>query len=251
MCERHSLFLATLAVFAFLFTKVHAETIVFTYESTGASGNIGSVVNADGTALVGGTSFTNADVKIAAVGDTDDVTPFADGSFINHQSVSIDISGVGVFTVVTPTLTFVNTTTNRGGFTEAISFRDLSTGPTNGAFANWGMTTSIGPISGNDGEIDQWGTVGANGADATVNTSGGRLIVTDQPNAPIVFTATLGPPAPLLGDVNLNGTVNFFDIAPFISILSNGGFQTEADVDLNGLVNFFDIAPFIGILSGQ
>jgi len=55
----------------------------------------------------------------------------------------------------------------------------------------------------------------------------------------------------LLGDVNLDGIVNFLDISPFISILSNTGFQAEADIDQNGVVDFPDISPFIGILSGS
>ncbi len=58
------------------------------------------------------------------------------------------------------------------------------------------------------------------------------------------------PSSVLLGDVDLNGTVNFLDIAPFIAILSGGGFQTEADCDDSGSVNFLDISPFIAILSG-
>ena len=57
---------------------------------------------------------------------------------------------------------------------------------------------------------------------------------------------------PLLGDVDLNGVVDFFDISPFIAILSSdGAFQAEADIDGNGLVDFFDISPFIAILSGS
>lgn len=55
----------------------------------------------------------------------------------------------------------------------------------------------------------------------------------------------------LLGDVNIDGVVDFFDIAPFIAVLSSQGFQTEADIDQSGDVNFFDIAPFIDILSSQ
>jgi len=55
----------------------------------------------------------------------------------------------------------------------------------------------------------------------------------------------------LLGDVNLDGAVNFLDISPFISLLSVGGFLDEADINLDGSVNFLDISPFISILSGQ
>jgi hypothetical protein len=53
------------------------------------------------------------------------------------------------------------------------------------------------------------------------------------------------------GDINLDGGVNFLDIAPFIEILTSNGFQAEADCDLNGVVNFLDIAPFIQALSGN
>ena len=52
------------------------------------------------------------------------------------------------------------------------------------------------------------------------------------------------------GDVDLSGTVDFFDIQPFIDVLSTpDGFQDEADADCNGVINFFDIQPFIDILA--
>jgi len=53
----------------------------------------------------------------------------------------------------------------------------------------------------------------------------------------------------LLGDVNLDGAVNFLDIRPFIALLTNGDFQKEADIDRSREVNFLDITPFIAILS--
>jgi hypothetical protein len=54
----------------------------------------------------------------------------------------------------------------------------------------------------------------------------------------------------LLGDVNLDGAVNFLDIAPFIAVLQSGGYQDEADVDQNGAVDFLDIGAFINLLLG-
>ena len=54
-----------------------------------------------------------------------------------------------------------------------------------------------------------------------------------------------------LGDINLDGAVNFLDIAPFIAILSNSSFQVEADINKSGAVDFFDISPFIAVLSGN
>ena len=60
--------------------------------------------------------------------------------------------------------------------------------------------------------------------------------------------AELATPAQLLGDVNLDGVIDFLDIPPFISLLTNDGFQLEADVNQDGAVNFVDIPPFIAIL---
>ena len=54
----------------------------------------------------------------------------------------------------------------------------------------------------------------------------------------------------VLGDANLDGVVDFSDIAPFINLLSTGGFLDQADIDRNMFVNFSDIAPFINILAG-
>ena len=71
----------------------------------------------------------------------------------------------------------------------------------------------------------------------------------DSFNAGSTLTVTLGSPF-LLGDVNLDGMVTFFDISPFIAILADEGFQDEADIDRNSVVNFFDISPFIEILAG-
>ncbi len=57
--------------------------------------------------------------------------------------------------------------------------------------------------------------------------------------------------AVLKGDVDLDGTVNFLDINPFIGVLSSGGTQAEADCNCDDEVNFLDIQAFIDILSGN
>ena len=69
------------------------------------------------------------------------------------------------------------------------------------------------------------------------------------------FAAAIGlnpdfvvPEVPL-GDVNQDGVLNFLDIAPFIKLLSEGGFSAEADINSDGVVSFLDIAPFIVLLS--
>ena len=54
----------------------------------------------------------------------------------------------------------------------------------------------------------------------------------------------------LLGDVNLDGIVNLLDVAPFVQILSDGGFQSEADVNQDGAVDLLDVPPFVDLLGG-
>ena len=55
----------------------------------------------------------------------------------------------------------------------------------------------------------------------------------------------------LIADVNLDGFVNFLDIAPFIALLANDAYQLEADVNQDGVLDFLDISFFINELTGQ
>lgn len=54
----------------------------------------------------------------------------------------------------------------------------------------------------------------------------------------------------LLGDVNLDDEVNLLDVAPFVELLSSGGFQDEADINQDGQVNLLDVNPFVELLAG-
>ena len=54
-----------------------------------------------------------------------------------------------------------------------------------------------------------------------------------------------------LGDVNLDGTVNFLDIPSFIDLLSSGTYQFEGDLNTDGHVSFLDISPFVLQISGN
>lgn len=53
----------------------------------------------------------------------------------------------------------------------------------------------------------------------------------------------------ILGDVNLDGVVNLLDVGPFVDLISNAEFQTEADIDGNGNVDLLDVGPFVDLLS--
>ena len=54
----------------------------------------------------------------------------------------------------------------------------------------------------------------------------------------------------LPGDVNLDGIVDFFDIAAFVDVLTSSDYQIPADVNCDQVVDFFDIPPFINVLKG-
>ena len=76
-----------------------------------------------------------------------------------------------------------------------------------------------------------------------------RLIFTDGSQG--IFTTDANSGSVLLADVNLDGVVNFLDIAPFIMRLASGVFLAEADINQDGINNFLDIAPFIQALASQ
>ena len=96
-------------------------------------------------------------------------------------------------------------------------------------------------------------TAGSFFVNSVATVSDNRLLFTvlDRNGSFSLIDLTLESTDIMLGDVNLDGAVDFFDIAPFIDRLSTQTFQAEADIDGNGVVNFFDISPFIGLLSGQ
>ena len=78
-------------------------------------------------------------------------------------------------------------------------------------------------------------------------------VLNPTPNTMLTLTEATSPAALscLVGDVNLSGTVDFFDIQPFVAALTGGTFQCEADCDQSGVVDFFDIAAFVAALSGS
>ena len=73
-------------------------------------------------------------------------------------------------------------------------------------------------------------------------------VVGDSPVTNIQFT--LGG-AVLLGDVNMDGTVDLLDVQPFVDLIVNGIFQAEGDFNVDGTVDLLDVQPFVDILLGN
>ena len=53
-----------------------------------------------------------------------------------------------------------------------------------------------------------------------------------------------------VGDVNCDGSIDLLDVAPFVDLLTMGGFDAKADINQDGEVNLLDVAPFIDLLAG-
>ena len=79
--------------------------------------------------------------------------------------------------------------------------------------------------------------------------SAGELLVISE-NDILVIDVIGFDLATMLGDVNLDGVVDFFDISPFIAVLSGKGFLQEADVNQDDVVDLLDISPFLVLLLG-
>ena len=54
----------------------------------------------------------------------------------------------------------------------------------------------------------------------------------------------------LLGDVNLDGSVNGLDVSPFVARVLSGEYLAQADVNQDEAVNGLDVSPFIDAVLG-
>ena len=59
------------------------------------------------------------------------------------------------------------------------------------------------------------------------------------------------PDLVVLGDVNMDNSINFSDISAFVEVLVSGTYQAEADIDGNFVVDLADIPLFIDVLRNQ
>ncbi|MEM6570435.1 MAG: hypothetical protein AAF957_18635 [Planctomycetota bacterium] len=168
-------FLGLSATLLALSSTALTQTITLVHEGT-SSGSLGGV------------PFAASDFRItciADVGNRETGVVFV-GYWIDHTSVSIDITGVGTVDITTPTRTFVNNAVSIVGFSRStMGGLDLFNGPIDPAFSTWDMTTAIGPVTGS-GQTLQW-TMG------DILTSGGVLDMNSNGGLPCIFTATVGP----------------------------------------------------------
>ncbi|HPM22348.1 MAG TPA: PKD domain-containing protein [Phycisphaerae bacterium] len=85
-----------------------------------------------------------------------------------------------------------------------------------------------------------------------------RARAKDGPGSVSAWSRALAVTIVHLGDMNLDGAVNFVDITPFSTALTNPtayeaqyNFDPDVNGDINqdGVLNFADITPFVNLLS--
>ena len=138
-----------------------------------------------GSGSVGGSLFTNRSFTFSATGETDHRVDIPGvGYYIDHLFARVNIEGVGVLDIVTPTFSFVNNSFGLVGFSR--SGGDLYNGPIDSSFGIWDMLSSIGPIGGAT-TLLQWNL-------APVETSAG-IITFSTGNTSGTFRAQVDIPA--------------------------------------------------------
>lgn len=171
---------------------------------------IGSVANANaepitfinsgsGSGRINGVRFATTTFTITSTADTSNRHAFFDGYFVDHSTSTIAISGVGTFSVISPTQTFVTHHVASDvvgyGLADPTPFpileppTDLFVGPTDSAFHTWDILTAIGPVSG-DTRTLQW-------FNTQVSTSGGTLAFFDG-TSPGSFQAIVPEPSSIV-----------------------------------------------------
>jgi hypothetical protein len=155
----------------------HAQPINFTYQGI-----------ADFS--INGTSSSNVAFEISADADSSNVTPNVFNPsllFLNHDSTTIDLGALGLFSIDDPTSTFVNQSTGvlglgdaNAGFTEFSLVADP-------AFNSYDLASSFGPLS---------LAVDTNSAFFSVSDAmGSSTLSIDDFVGPVTFTASVGSTA--------------------------------------------------------
>ena len=119
-----------------------------------------------------------------------------------------------------------------------------------GATLNINLINGFAPRVGDEFKILDFGS--AAGLFGTISTSSSDIEwdLSRLQNQGIISVAS-SDSSLVLGDCNLDGSVNFLDISPFITLLTTASYLEEADINQDGAVNFLDIGLFISILSGN
>jgi hypothetical protein len=102
------------------------------------------------------------------------------------------------------------------------------------------------------GRID-FNVVGPLGSSVDIISTPGALGIVNNGMLidPILGIATIMvDKAFLLGDINCDGVVDLLDVAPFINLLTTGGYSPKGDFNNDGAITLLDVQPFVILLAG-
>ena len=182
------------------------------------------------------------------------------GSTLNFFGGTVDAQGFRT--------TAGNATIPEGGFIDVDCDATLTTGEVTldpSGSINFNSTWS-GSLTNTAFSGSQWETLLASGANGITTLDGnpitaatafdgsvdGEFQITNGGQTLSIINPAAKPTGDcILGDVDMNGVVDFNDIPDFVTVLlGNMIFQCEADCDENGVVDFNDIPVFVEILLG-
>jgi hypothetical protein len=171
MKKRALLLMAVLVVIMPTTTRAGLLTFTFTGNGSGTLNNV---------------SFSGSDFVITSIADTANRQSFSNGWWIENNSSSIWISGLGNFNFLSATREFVNNNKSTVGFSRGNHGTDLINGLSNTAFGAWDMSGPVGPINGM-GKLLQWTS-----SWPAINTTGGVLKI-DNGMCPSTYTVVPEP----------------------------------------------------------
>src|SRR3984885_4690257 len=114
-----------------------------------ANGITYTLSDASVTGSIGGTSFTDASVSITFTGNTSNVSLLSPGTYTNTLgTATVNISGVGSFAFTDSLGAYVNQGNENAGIYDLTESGAVVLLTHNPSFATYGLTSSIGPITG-------------------------------------------------------------------------------------------------------
>ena len=211
--------------------------------------NVNNVTGINNVSTQGGQFLqSNTGFDFIAGGDDDVITLVGNTDYTGTLNVEYTDASLASFEITVTLSDATGATIDT--FTRTVSIDDILDD-----------AAAVPPVSGNVGVntttfdmLAFHATSGAFGGTDDAANPGSSLTGEDNngidiSNITIVFTDSNS--GVLKGDVNLDGSVTFLDINPFIGVLSSNGTQAEADCNCDGEVNFLDIQAFINILAGN
>ncbi len=160
------------------------------------------------------------------------------------------------FTMGTPTTSWMNL---GGDFDAATSGTVLVDGPTDGDPGGGNLPpitysiTSAKLISDVqnivDGSAADYGFILKNVIEDETTLGSAARVGSREGGLPARLVILFGSGV-ILGDVNMDGSVNLLDVGPFVQLIADQEFQDEADINQDGFVNLLDVGPFVTLITG-